>query len=109
MLVNGLEDRLAVAQVRQVLGDDVEVIAVRMQRRDPVFGSLAAVIAVVIVGADVGDVVLAQDPHQTARDRGLAGGGVADDAEDYGARVHRLSSLNTELCRMSSASIVIRS
>jgi hypothetical protein len=30
VLVHGLEDRLTVAQVREVLGDDVKVIAVRM-------------------------------------------------------------------------------
>jgi hypothetical protein len=37
---------------------------------------------VVVVEADVRDLVLAEDPHEPARDRRLARGRVADDAED---------------------------
>jgi hypothetical protein len=37
---------------------------------------------VVVVGARVGDRVLAEDAHEAAGDRGLAGGRIADDAED---------------------------
>jgi hypothetical protein len=70
--VDRLEDPLAPAQALQVLGHDVEVVAVRVQRRDRALGPLAAVELVVVVGADVGDGVLADDPHEPARDRRLA-------------------------------------
>ena len=65
--VDRLEDRLAPAQVRQVLGDDVDVVAVGVKRRDAQLGPLPAVVAVVVVGADVGDV--APRPAR-GRDRG---------------------------------------
>ena len=80
--VDRLQDRLAVAQMAQVLRHDVEVVAVGMQRRDAELGSLPAVVAVVVVGAGVGDRVLAQDAHEAPGHRGLARRRVADDAED---------------------------
>ena len=82
VLVDRLEDRLARPQVAQVLRHDVHVVGVRMQWRDRALGPLPAVVAVVVVEGDVGDLVLAQDAHEAARDGGLAGGGVSDDAED---------------------------
>ena len=97
--VDGLEDRLAPAQVREMLGDDVEVVAVGVQRGDLELGPLRAVVAVVVIGADVGDVLLAQHPHQAAADRGLAAGRVADDAEDDRPRHHAMSCASI---RMSS-------
>jgi hypothetical protein len=89
--VDGLEDRVAPAQVREMLGDDVHVVAVRVQGRDLKLGPLAAVVAVVVVGADVGHVLLAQDAHQAAADRRLAARRVADDTEDDRARHHATS------------------
>ena len=80
--VDGLEDGASRAHVREVLLHDVEVVAVGVQRRDRALGALAAVEAVVVVGGDVGDVLVAQQPHEPAGDRRLAGGGVADDPED---------------------------
>jgi hypothetical protein len=56
------------------------VVAVGVQRGDRALGALAAVVAVVVVGGDVRDVLVAQQPHEPARDRRLAGGRVADDA-----------------------------
>ena len=64
--VDRLEDRLAAAQVHEVLGDDVEVVAVGVQRRDPELGALLAVVAVVVVGADVRDVLLAEHADEPA-------------------------------------------
>ena len=89
-------------------------LASGMQRRDRALGALPAVVAVVVVEADVRHLVLAEDAHEPARDRGLAGGGVADDAEDDRAgpltfRARARSSSKTELARMSSASRVTRS
>ena len=74
------------AHVREVLLHDVEVVAVGVQGRDRALGALAAIEAVVVVGGDVGDVLVAQQPHQPAGDRRLAGGGVPDDPEDDRAR-----------------------
>ena len=53
-----------------------------MQRRDVALGALPAVVAVVVVDADVRDVVLAEHAHEPAREGRLAGRRVADDAED---------------------------
>ena len=86
--VDGLEDRLAVAQVAQVLRQDVEVVAVGMQRRDAELGALLAVVAVVVVDAGVGHRVFAEGAHETSGHRGLAGRRVADDAENDRSR-HR--------------------
>jgi len=46
VLVDGLHDRLVLAQVAQVLGEDVEVVAVGVERRDVPLGSLPTVVAV---------------------------------------------------------------
>src|ERR1700739_4617507 len=108
MAVDRLQDRVAGADVPGVLGDDVEVVAVGMQWRDAELGPLLAVVAVVVVGADVRDLLLAERPHQTTRDCGLARRRVADDAEDDWARHRQVPSFssNTLLARMSAASIV---
>jgi hypothetical protein len=82
--VDGLEDRLALAQEVQVLAGDVDVVAIGVERGDAVLGTLLSVKAVVVVGADVGDSVLAQDANEPSRDRRLPRRGIADDAEDRG-------------------------
>ena len=78
-----------VPQVREVLGEDVEVVAVGVERRDVPLRPLPPVVAVVVVGAEVRDLVLAEHAHEAARDRGLPGPGVAHDAEHHGARHQR--------------------
>jgi hypothetical protein len=100
--VDGLEDRLAPAQVREMLGDDVDVVAVGVQRRDLELGPLRAVVTVVVVGADVGHVLLAQHAHQPAADRGLAAGRGADGAEDDRPRQQAMSCASI---RMSSTGV----
>ena len=65
-----------------MLSENVEVVAVRVKRRDAELGPPLAVVGVVVVGTDVRDVILAQSPDQAARDRRLAGGRIAHDAED---------------------------
>jgi hypothetical protein len=82
VVVDGLEDRLVTAQVAQVLTDDVHEVAVGIQRRDPELRPLLAVVAVVVVHPDVGDVLPAEDLDEPLRDRRLPGRGVADDTED---------------------------
>ena len=74
----------------EVLGDDVEVVAIGMQWGDPELGALLAVVAVVVVDADMGDVFLAQHADQPPGDGGLTGRRIADDPEDHGTR-HCLS------------------
>src|SRR6202022_2601992 len=103
--VDRLQNRLAATQVNQMLGDHVDVVALRMPRRDPQLAPLPAVVAVVVVRADVGDVVLAEHTHEPTGDGRLARRRVADDAEDYGTRVHP----NTLLFRMSCDSIRTKS
>ena len=83
VVVGGLQDRLPVAEVRQVLAEDVEVVGGRVQRRDAELGSLLAPVAVVVVAADVRDVLApAEDPDDAAGEGGLPGGGVPDNPED---------------------------
>jgi hypothetical protein len=91
MAIDGLEDRVAPAQVGQMLGDDVHVVALGVQGGDAELGALRSVVAVVVVGADVGDVVLAQHAHQAAADRRLAARRIADDPEDDRAGHHTMS------------------
>ena len=81
VLVDGLHDRLVRPQVAEVLAEDVEVVAVGMERRDVALGPLLAVVAVVVVGAEVGDLVVAEHAREPTPDRGLAGARVSDDAE----------------------------
>ena len=83
VVVGGLQDRLPVTEVRQVLTEDVEVVGGRIQRRDAELGSLLAPVAVVVVAADVRDVLApAEDPDHAAGERRLPGGGVSDHSED---------------------------
>src|SRR5581483_1364344 len=82
MAVDRLEDRGAGSKVPEILRQHVEVVAVRMQRSQPMLGALLAVVAVVVVAGYVRHLRLAEDPHEPPRQRGLAGGGVAGDAEE---------------------------
>ncbi|MEJ7718371.1 MAG: hypothetical protein WKF31_10560 [Thermoleophilaceae bacterium] len=70
----------------KILGHDVDVVALGVERRDAALRPLLAVVLVVVVGPDVGDVLLAEESHQAARDGGLSARRVADDAEDHRAR-----------------------
>lgn len=54
-----------------------------MQGRDHHVGALLAVVPVVVVGADVGDVLLPEHADEPAGQGRLSGRGVADDAEDH--------------------------
>ena len=80
--VDGLEDRLPGAQMDEMLLQDVQVVGVGVQWRHPQLGALGPRVAVVVVAVDVGDLRLAEDPHQPARQRRLAGGGVAADSKE---------------------------
>ena len=71
--VNGLDDRLARTQVSEMLVEDVDVVAVGVQRAEPMLGALLAVVAVIVVGGDVRDLLLAENPDKPARQRRLAG------------------------------------
>jgi len=63
-----------------MLLQDVDVIAGGVEGRDPVAGPLAPVVAVIVVGADQGAALRPQDLGDAARQGGLAGGAVPDDA-----------------------------
>jgi hypothetical protein len=84
--------------VREVLLQDVEVVAVRVERGESAFGPLLAVIAVIVVGRDVRHLLFAQDPNQTTRQRRLAGRGVTDDAEKDWPR-HQTRTVSPESTR----------
>jgi hypothetical protein len=84
-----------------MLGDDVHVVAIGVQRRDAELRPLRSVVAVVVVGGHGGHLVLAEDSDQPPRDRRLPRSRVADDSEDYRPS-HETGacssvSLNTEL------------
>ena len=83
VVVGGLQYRLPLTDVRQVLPENVEVVGGRVQRRDAELAPLLAPVAVVVVAADVGDVFApAEDPDDAAGQGGLPGGGVPDNPED---------------------------
>ncbi len=56
-----------------MLGEDVEVVALGVERRDVALGALTSVVAVVVVGAEVRDLILAEDANETPGDRRLPG------------------------------------
>ena len=80
-----------------MLGEDVEVVAVGMERRDVALGALLAVVPVVVVGAEVGDLVVPEHADEAAGDGGLPRAGVADDAEHDRTRHQRLTGTRGRL------------
>ena len=70
--VHGLDNRVARTQVPEMLVQDVDVVAVRVQRGEPMLGALLAVVAVIVVGGDVRDLLLAENADKPARQRRLA-------------------------------------
>src|SRR6266536_682727 len=81
VLVDRLEDGLVMPQVPDIVGEHVYVVALGVERGDPALGALAPVIAVVVVGAEVGDLALPEHADHAPGDRRLPGAGVAHDAE----------------------------
>ena len=77
----------------EVLRQDVEVVAGGVERGDVALGALTPVVAVVVVGAERGHVVLAEDAHESAGHGRLPGSGVADDAEHHRARHQRTPAM----------------
>ena len=77
-----------------MLGEDVEVVAIRVERRDVALRALLAVVAVVVVGAEVRDLVLTEDTLKAPCDRRPCGARVSDDAEHDRAR-HQRHNLRT--------------
>ena len=96
VLVDGLHDRLVAsaggarcwARMSRWLQSGWSGVMFRSARCLPV-------VAVVVVGAEVGDLVLAEHAHEAARDRGLPGPGVADDAEHDRPRHQRAPAMRT--------------
>jgi hypothetical protein len=56
-----------------------------------VLRSLLAVVAVIVVGGDVRDLLLPENPDEPARQRRLAGAGISDDAEQDWSRHQALT------------------
>ncbi len=82
VLVDGLQYGLVLEQMPDVLGQHVNVVALRVERGDAALGALAPVVAVVVVGAEVGDPLLPEHADDAAGDRRLPGAGVTRDAEN---------------------------
>src|ERR671911_2730514 len=91
--VDGLQDRLAGPQVAQMLSHYVHVVALGIERGDVPLRAQLAVVAVVVVRADVRDLVLAENADEAPGEGRLARRRVADDAE-YGGPGHRSRSFN---------------
>src|SRR5918996_1277667 len=92
MTVDGLQDRLPGPKVAEIVAHDVHVVALGIERGDAPLGALLAVVAVIVVGADVRDLLLAEDADEAAGEGRLARRRVADDAE-YGWPGQRSRSL----------------
>ncbi len=82
--VDRLQDAPAGADGREVLLHDVHVVAVGVQRRDLPLGPLLTVVAVIVVGGDMGYALLAEQPYEPAGDGRLAGRRIADYSEENG-------------------------
>ena len=106
--VHRLQHRLAAAEVRDVLGEDVEVVRIGVQRGHAQLAPLLAVEAVVVVRRHVRHVRVADHSRQAAREGCLAGARVADHA--YDDRPRHLDARTAlrgtgEACRGSGARI----
>ncbi len=69
MVVDRLQDRLAVAQQAQMLLQDVDIVGARVERRQARGGARLAVVAMIVVGADHRAVFLAQNLGDAYRQR----------------------------------------
>ena len=63
----------------------VEIIAIGMQGRDAQLRAFITIIFVIIVGADGGDAIRAEDVDQPAGERAFAGGAISYDGKDDGS------------------------
>ena len=82
VVVDRLQDRLAVAQQAQMLLEDVDIVRARVERRQARRGARLAVVAVIVVSADHRAVFLAQNLGDARRQRRLSRRRITDDAED---------------------------
>ena len=83
------QDGFALGNLFDVLLQDVDVVAARIQRRQTVLGPLHTVIAMVIVGADSSNPVGSQDVGNALGQGGLAGGGVTHNPQNRVLLFHR--------------------
>src|SRR5271157_547258 len=81
MVVNGLENWLAVMQALQLQFQNVEIVTIRMERRNAACSSLGSVVFVIVVGANVSHVFGTEQIHQSLRQRRFARRTVANDAQ----------------------------
>ena len=72
VVVDRLQDRIAFAQMTQRLLENIEIVGARVDGRQALLGALAAVEAVIVVGAEHGAAVLAQNLGDARRQRRLA-------------------------------------
>src|SRR3972149_11753175 len=85
MLINRFEKRLSVVQPFEVQFKHVKIVAIGMQRRDAQLRALLAIIFVIIVGADGGDAIRAEDVDQPAGECAFPGGAISYDGKDDGS------------------------
>jgi hypothetical protein len=79
--VHGLENRIAVHEVVEVLLHDVDVVAIWMQRGDVALLALFAVVTMVVVGAQGRHTIGTEDFHDAVRQRCFSRGRITNDAE----------------------------
>src|SRR5215467_5394322 len=92
MLVDRLEYGFVLPEMPDVAGQDVHVIASRVERRETALGALPAVVAVIVVGAEVRDLLLPKHPDHAPSDRRLPGARITNNAQHDRSRHHALRS-----------------
>lgn len=81
VLIYRFQDWLAVMQALQLQFEDIEIIAIRMERGDIARRALDSIIFVIVVSAHVGNTVRTEQINQSLCERGLTRRAVSDDAK----------------------------
>ncbi len=82
--IGRLENRALCRQRLEITSENVEIVRARIKRRDAHHLALRAVVAVIVVTGDVGDLFLSEDACESARQRRLAARRIANDGEHRG-------------------------
>ena len=96
MVIHRLEDRLAVVHALQMQFQNIDVVAVGVQRRNAKLLAFDAVVFVIVIGADLRHAFGAEQFCQPASERTFARRAVADDTKDDGSLFHFFTAEITE-------------